>query len=227
MGSNEKDASYRDWCKKDGVSTLQSTAVFPPRSSYHASSSSQPIHFTHRKPASTTPAATEPVSYSRHTDHMCTFYPAPHVKPLERDPKKFDTLGRTNGWSPHNANAAGSTRAVYDPVSHKSTLYTFDNSGGVSWIEGRGDKLMRDTRQKDLNSGQMGQWHGRRKGVVEFVDRTHHHAVNQNKQYLDSCAHNDHAYHTPMGEMTKWMDNAFASKMIVPFYGKRPHEMGK
>lgn len=116
---------------------------------------------------------------------------------------------------------------MYDPVSHKTTLYTFDNSGGVSWIEGNGDKLVRDKRQRDLNDYAKATWQGRRKGVVEFVDRTHSFAVNQNKQFLDSCAANEHAYHTPTGELTKWMDNAFMSKMKVPFYGKHPYEMNR
>jgi len=158
---------------------------------------------------------------------MCTFHPAPDVVPLKRDPKKFDALGRTHGWAPHNANAPGSQRAVYDPVSHKTTLYTFDNSGGVSWKEGNGNKLMLEKQQRDLNSGSMGQWAGRRKGVVEFVDRTHSFAVNPNRQFLNSCAQNEFAYHGNVGELTKWMDNAFSSKMIVPFYGKRPQDMNK
>ena len=70
-------------------------------------------------------------------------------------------------------------------------------------------------------------WHGRRKGVVEFVDATHSYAVNANKEFLDTCAKNEHAFHTQTGELTKWMDNAFSSKMKVPFYNKRPHEMNK
>jgi len=220
-------AAYRDWCKKDGVTVLQSWSTLPVRSSYHASTSTQPLIFTHQKPASSTPSHIAPVGYSRHTDHMATYVPPDKVKPLTRDPNKFDALGRTSGWAPHNANAAGSQRAVYDPVSHKTTLYSFNDTGGVSWVEGNGDKLMREKQQRDLNAGSMGNWAGRRKGVVEFVDRTHHHAVNQNKQFLDSCAHNEFAYHGVAGEMTKWMDNAFASKMKVPFYGKFPHEMGK
>ena len=63
--------------------------------------------------------------------------------------------------------------------------------------------------------------------VVEFVDRTHKNAVNQNEDFRAWCAVNEHAYHTPTGELTKWMDNAFLSKMKVPFYGKHPYEMNK
>jgi hypothetical protein len=140
---------------------------------------------------------------------------------------RFDALGRTAGWAPHNANAPGSQRAVYDPVSHKTTLYTFDDRGGVSWIEGQGDKLQRDKQQRDLSEGQIGLWRGRRKGVVEFVDRTHSYAVNKNDAFVRTCLKDEHAYHTPTGELTKWMDNAFMSKMKVPFYGKTPNEMGK
>ena len=63
----------------------------------------------------------------------------------------------------------------------------------ASHIEGQGDKLMRDKQQKDLNEGARGSWNGRRKGVVEFVDRTHSFAVNQNKQFLDTCAAKPHS----------------------------------
>jgi len=226
--SNDRDAAFRDWCKKDGVSTLQQkTAIYPPPSMYHASTSSQPLHRAHQRTVSGTPAGIAPVPYQLKTDHLATYYPPSTIEPKKRDPTKFDALGRTTGWAPHNANAPQSQRAVYDPVCHKATLYTFDNKGGVSWIEGQGDKLMRDKMQKDLNEGALGSWHGRRKGVVEFVDRTHAFAVNQNSEFLNTCAKNEHAYHTPTGELTRWMDNAFSSKMKVPFYGKTPNEMNR
>ena len=45
-------------------------------------------------------------------------------------------------------------------------------------------------------------WHGRRKGVVEFVDRTHFSAVNQNKEHLHTCLRNPRAYATKTGGMT-------------------------
>ena len=66
-----------------------------------------------------------------------------------------------------------------------------------------------------------------RTGVVEFRDRTHFYAVNQNDAHKETCLANPRAYANKTGEMTKWMDNAFQSKMKVPFYGKTPHEMGK
>ena len=52
-------------------------------------------------------------------------------------------------------------------------------------------------------------------------------ATNANAEYLSWCAVKEHAYHTPTGELTKWMDNAFGSKMKVPFYGKHPYEMSR
>ena len=76
-------------------------------------------------------------------------------------------------------------------------------------------------------AGDMARWNGRRKGVVEFVDRTHSYAVNQNDAFLRTCAKNPKAYHTEAGEMTKWMEAAFESKMKVPFYGKTPNEMNR
>ena len=119
----------------------------------------------------------------------------------------------------------GAQRAVYDPVSHRTSLYTF-KGGGVSRQEGKGDQLMVKKQLEDaFASGRV--WHGRRKGVVEFVDRTHFSAVNQNKAHLETCLKDPRAYATRTGEMTKWMDNAFESTMKVPFYGKHPHEMNR
>lgn len=204
-----KDAMFRDWCKKDGVAVLQRNSQPVPSSALHASTSEAPIHRSHQRPRSRTPAGVTPAPYSLHTDHMATYYPSKNLAPTTRDPRKFDSLARTAGWSPHTSNKPGGQRAVYDPVSHKTTLYTFDNAGGVSWIEGQGDKILRDKTQQDATAG--AKWHGRRKGVVEFVDRTHPSAVNQNDDFLKWCAVKEHAYHTPTGELTKWMDNAFLS----------------
>ena len=64
-------------------------------------------------------------------------------------------------------------------------------------------------------------------GVVEFVDRTHCFAVNSNDEFLRSCMNNPRAYASRTGELTNWFDNAFQSKMKVPFYGKRPYEMNR
>lgn len=165
-----------------------------------------------------------PEQYALRTDHIAEFVPPAGTTALKRDMTKFDALSRTAGWSPHTANKAGAQRAVYDPVSHKTSLYTFDSSGGVERKEGAGDALLLEKQRKDVQSGT---WHGRRKGVVEFVDRTHSFAVNSNHDFLDTCARNDHAYHTQTGELTKWMDSAFASKCKVPFYGKTPDQMSK
>ena len=223
MGSS-KDAAFRDWCKTDGVSKLQSWDVQPPISAQQ-SSAGQPLHRAHQRPTSKTPTGIEPVPYALHTDHMGHYYPPKGTAAAGRHPQKFDALARTGGWAPHTSNKPGAQRAVYDPVSHKSTLYTFDRSGGVSWSEGNGDKIMRQQAHKEAQSGDK--WFGRRKGVVEFVDRTHSSAVNQNDDFRNWCAVNEHAYHTPTGELTKWMDNAFLSKMKVPFYGKHPYEMSR
>lgn len=266
VSSNAKDALFRDWCKKDGVSQLQATAVYPPKHCYQAGDS-QPLHRSHRRPQNPTPAGVEREPYELRTDRMATYVPPEGTQLRRRDPTKFDALGRTGGWGPHTSNAAGAQRAVYDPVSHKTTLYTFDRVGGVSWVEGQGDGLMRDKAKADASQGGV-KWHGSarqrpvprpcrpnpprslrmgrarlvrsptaldrhdrapagRKGVVEFVDRTHRFAVNKNDEFVETCLRNEHAYHTPTGELTKWMDNAFASKMKVPFYEKRPYEMNR
>jgi len=223
--SNAKDALFRDWCKKDGVSQLQATSVYPPKHCYQAADG-QPLHRSHCRPLNPTPAGVARESYELRTDHMATYHPPDGTQPRRRDPTKFDALGRTGGWGPHTSNAAGAQRAVYDPVSHKTTLYTFDRVGGVSWVDGQGDGLMREKAKADASQGGL-KWHGRRKGVVEFVDRTHRFAVNKNDEFVATCLRSEHAYHTPTGELTKWMDNAFASKMKVPFYEKRPYEMNR
>ena len=221
-----KDAAFRDWCKSDGVAKLQSWDRHPPKSVLHASTADGgPLHRSHQRPVNRTPKDVDPVPYQMHTDHMATYYPPKGTLAAARNPDKFDALSRTAGWAPHTSNKPGAQRAVYDPVSHKSTLYTFDQKGNVSWTEGNGDKIMRDKAASDAQKGEK--WHGRRKGVVEFVDRTHPSAVNQNTEFRQWCAINEHAYHTPTGELTKWMDNAFLSKMKVPFYGKHPYEMNR
>ena len=87
---------------------------------------------------------------------------------------------------------------------------------------------MRDKAcQRDADSVGRELARGRRKGVVDFVDKTHSFAVNSNPAFLATCASNERAYASQTGELTKWMDNAFASKMKVPFYGKHPHEMNR
>ena len=47
----------------------------------------------------------------------------------------------------------GAQRAVYDPVSHRTSLYTF-KGGGVSRQEGKGDQLMVKKQLDDFLSGQ-------------------------------------------------------------------------
>ena len=48
--------------------------------------------------------------------------------------------------------------------------------------EGKGDGLLRAKFEEDIQNGVP--WYGRRKGVVEFVDRTHPFAVNANNAFL-------------------------------------------
>jgi hypothetical protein len=180
------------------------------------------VHRNHCRPESSTPAESKPVPYKLKSDHIGT---CTDVKPYKRDPNKYDALSRTDGWAPGSANTSGAQRAVYDPVSHKTTLYTFEGSGSVGRLEGKGDGMMREKALKDKQTGAT--WHGRRKGVVEFVDRTHFNAVNANTAHRSTCAKNPHAFHMETGEDTKWMDAAFSSKMKVPFYGKTPNEMSR
>ena len=238
------DQSWKDWCKHDGFAKLQTHARVPPASSLHARTEASYVpgrdggksaHMaagapalvrTHQRTVSSTAAGSVPAPYNLRTDSMREYRPPAHVKPYTRDPNKYDPTagGGTSAWAPYSANVAGSQRAVYDPVSHETSLYTFSDSS-VARQEGRGDHLMRKKAAEDLLKGRV--WHGRRKGVVEFVDRTQTFAVNQNDAFLDTVKRDPHAYHTKIGENAMWMDNAFRSKMKVPFYGKRPYEMNR
>jgi len=200
-----------------GKLTIQDHSTFPPRSAYHVTTSTQPLVRAHRRPMSSTPASRAPVPYGVDntnvlpSDNVSEYRPPAGTKPRRKDPTKFDAMGTTAGWAPHSANRPGSQRAVYDPVAHKTTLYTFTDGGRVGRLEGKGDDLMRDKQQRDLNAGAV--WNGRRKGVVEFVDRTHFYAVNANDEFLKTCAHNERAYHPRKGDLTHWMDVALLSNM--------------
>ena len=204
--------------------TIQEISSFPPRSGYHASSHPQPLPRAHRRPVSSTPAGRTPMPYGHgsnnvlESDQISEYRPPTGTRPRQRDHSK-DVMGTTAGWAPHSANLAGSQRAVYDPVSHKTTLFTFTEGGGVGRQEGKGDSLLLDKRQRDLNAGVP--WHGRRKGVVEFVDRTHFYAVNANKEFRETCARNEHAFHPKKGDLTHWMDVALLNNLKpAPFKGK-------
>jgi hypothetical protein len=153
---------------------------------------------------------------------MCARLTAPlQTMPLCNGPFRgtltmvFPVRGRTAGWYPHSANVPGKQRAVYDPVSHATTLYSFRSDGGVDRKLGKGDKMLREKAQADLNEGSA-MWHGRRKGVVEFVDRTHTYAVNANRDFLATCAANEFAYHQPKGELRHWMDIGISTRVQPP-----------
>ena len=90
--------------------------------------------------------------------------------------------------------------------------------GGVGRQEGKGDGLLQEKAQQVLNAGVP--WHGRRKGVVEFVDRTHFYAVNANDEFRTKFAQNPKAYLPQKGELTHWMDVALLSGIKPkPFTG--------
>ena len=75
------------------------------------------------------------------TDHISEFIPPPGTRRGQpRDPNKFDALSQTMGWAPNAPNSSGSTRAVYDPVAHTTTMYTFQPAS-VSRQEGSGHHL--------------------------------------------------------------------------------------
>eukprot|EP00316_Scyphosphaera_apsteinii_P000137 CAMPEP_0119302034 /NCGR_PEP_ID=MMETSP1333-20130426/3704_1 /TAXON_ID=418940 /ORGANISM="Scyphosphaera apsteinii, Strain RCC1455" /LENGTH=230 /DNA_ID=CAMNT_0007304269 /DNA_START=24 /DNA_END=716 /DNA_ORIENTATION=+ len=230
MTSN--DGTFSNWCRRDfsTVSLQPPPHTLPQQPPQPQQQQQQQKRPRQQQPPCERPSTTPQLTRSV-TDRISEFVPPPGTKPYKRDPLKFDALSRTAGWASHSANIPGAQRAVYDPVSHTTTLYTFSSGGGhgkdvqVSRKEGKGDFLMRQKMQSDIMEGK--QWHGRRKGVVEFVDRTHAFAVNSNSEFLASCESNPRVFHPKVGEMTNWMDNAFMSKMKVPFYGKHPYEMNR
>ena len=73
-----------------------------------------------------TPASVAKVPFTSATDNIREYFPPAGTKPRRPEEGKFDALAKTAGWAPHNANLDGSQRAVYDPVAHKTTLYTFN-----------------------------------------------------------------------------------------------------
>lgn len=224
MSTAAQAAGWRDWCKKEWVAPLQKNSHGPPRSALHVLTSAPPIHRTHQRPwTSHTRPSSERNSRLLATDHIGEYRPPAGTRKTVIDRTKFDARSVTIGWAPNDANEVGTQRAIYDPVSHKTTQYTFKKAG-VERVVGRGDKLLRENAQKQR---EREPWFGRRKGVVEFVDRTHFYAVNPNQAFLRTCAKDPRAYHSIKGELTHWMDNAFESKMKVPFYEKRPYEMNR
>jgi hypothetical protein len=88
-----------------------------------------------------TPASVAKVPFSSATDNIREYFPPPGTKPRKPEEGKFDALAKTAGWAPHDANLDGSQRAVYDPVAHKTTLYTF-NGTQVAREVAKGDRLM-------------------------------------------------------------------------------------
>uniref|UniRef100_A0A7S4AZS5 Uncharacterized protein n=1 Tax=Chrysotila carterae TaxID=13221 RepID=A0A7S4AZS5_CHRCT len=247
------DRAYKDWCRRDiGATQLQRGALplpaqlpKPQRAAGAPTNRGRPATTPHVCTSTTSSASAVPAATARlRTDHISEWIPPQNTKPLCRDPNKFDALSRTDGWFPHTANAPGAQRAVYDPLAHKSTVFTFNMPAEerakasskrdpmmpptlptVHRVDGKGDGLVRAKIESDLQKGQP--WHGRRKGVVEFVDRTHAFAVNSNDAFIRSCESNPRVFHPKVGEMTNWFDNAIHGKMKVPFYGKYPYEMNK
>jgi len=109
------DASWRHWCKGDGVSQLQDNASFPPRTSYHVHpdpgnrsihvntrSGPQSVNHTqhlpqqlvrsHSRPISLTPASVAKVPYKSATDNICEYFPPPGTRALKPEEGKCAAL---------------------------------------------------------------------------------------------------------------------------------------
>lgn len=57
------------------------------------------------------------------------------------DLSKFNALSLSEPWVPHTSNEAGARAAVYDPIAHTTTVFTFDGRNGVSRTEVRASGL--------------------------------------------------------------------------------------
>lgn len=97
----------------------------------------------------------------------------------------------------------------------------------VPTTQGKGDFLLKSDQQRVLNESAGAKWNGRRKGVVEFRDRTHCFAVNKNERYLRGVREDPQSYARVTGEMTNWFDRGFQARVKLPFYDKTPMELGK
>ena len=237
--SSAADVVFTEWCRKDfSTSNLQTSHLAydahsttnAPRQAHNPESSTPnkqqpPTTSTTSPPLSTEhaeatheDAVPEQGSYKlprRHTDHISDYAPPPGTRPREICPSRFDALSQSKGWEPKSANVPGSNRAVYDPVSHTTKLYTYGgSSAGITCEQGKGDELLRRAIQED---NQKERWYGRRKGVVEFVDKTATFAVNQNDEFVQNANAHPRFAARITGDMTNWFDNAFLSGSKVPF----------
>lgn len=111
--------------------------------------------------------------------------------------------------------------AVYNPLTHNTHIVTrADEHGkGAAVDVYKGVDVYRQMTTNDLSKDV---WHGRRKGVATWVDLVHPYAVNQNAEFRKGFKHEPKPYHPVTGEMSAWMNNAYESRMRIPFTGKYP-----
>ncbi len=149
------------------------------------------------------------------TDHISEYTPPANTPPKVTDATKFNSLSRSHGWAPKPPHAPNHTRAVYNPIAHTTSLYTYGDGGSVSSVEGHGDALLKQARDASLERGSP--WYGRRKGVVEFVDQTATYAVNQNDAFVANADAHPHFAARINGEMSHWFDVAIKTGSKIPF----------
>jgi len=133
--------------------------------------------------------------------------------------KKMDALGTSIGWQSGVPPVVPT--AVYNPLTHNTHVVTRADEHGVgaSVDVHKGVSVYREMTANDLSRDV---WHGRRKGVATWEDLVHPYAVNQNKEFRQGFKYEPKPYHPVTGEMTAWMNNAYESKMRIPFTGKYP-----
>jgi hypothetical protein len=152
------------------------------------------------------------------SDNLRTYRPADSTRIIPPK-KKMDALGQSIGWQ--SAVPEAVPTAVYNPLTHNTHVVTrADASGqGASVAVHKGIEVHRAMNKRGVAQDV---WHGRRKGVATWQDLVHPFAVNQNTEFRSGFKHEPKPYHPVTGEMSAWMQNAFESRMRIPFTGKYP-----
>ncbi|KAJ1620475.1 hypothetical protein T492DRAFT_1077608 [Pavlovales sp. CCMP2436] len=157
-------------------------------------------------------------TWTNATDSMRIYRPPPETRIIP--PKqKMDALGTSIGWQSGIPPAV--PIPVFNPLTHNTHVITRadENGRGAGVDVHKGVAVYRQMTANDLSKDA---WHGRRKGVATWEDLTHTFAVNQNAEFRKGFKNEPKPYHPVTGEMSAWMNNAYESKMRIPFTGKYP-----
>ena len=142
--------TVKTWCKND-FSTISLQRPDPVYTHSHTNRLTHSVPVTRgetsalaRSSASWQPAPAKPavqsvpIAPARITTDNISHWTAPStVTSHGPELHKFNVLSRSEPWTPHPSNVPGARRAVYDPIAHKTTVFTFDGKDGISRVEVR------------------------------------------------------------------------------------------